>query len=305
MATYQNVGLLNSPNINNNNNNNNNLSTTVTRDSYDYSSTKYNQSTNSKSSTMPKHFYQTSTKPNKRDLISKENGTNYLTPSDNDLSANSNETLKRINNTNGKFSIQKMIRQGFSSWRTRKKPPTLSTSPPPSFISTNTSTPPPISSSNGHNMTSDNDVSQIHPSTTIRSVSVDSVSNQTSPQRIIVTEQISPSPARSNSVDNVTVDFDRPPANIRGYIQSPWTNSSTSTTTTNTYPTETIKRPAPVPTNQILLMQVTENVKVPASTTEATPLTIPSTNPSKIPPPGINFFFFRTCRLLFIYFSCS
>jgi len=285
MATYQNVGLINSPNINNNNNNNN-LSTTLNRDSYDYSSTKYNQSSNPKSSTMPKHFYQNTTKPNKRDLISSENGTNYLTPTDNDLTTNSNETTKRINNTNGKFSIQKMIRQGFSSWRTKRKLSSTSTPSAPS-MSANTSTPPPlISSTNGRNMTTDNDLSQVHPSTTIRSVSIDSIANQTSPQRIIVTEQITPSPARSNSVDSVTVDFDRPSTNHRGYIQSPWVTSSTANNT-NTNPSESITRPAPLPTNRMLPVQFAENTKASSSTTETTAF-----NPPKIPPPGIlNFFF--------------
>jgi hypothetical protein len=297
MATYQNVGQINSSNINNNNNN---LSTTLNRDSYDYSSTKHNQSSNSKSSTMPKHFYQNTTKTNKRDLVSSENGTDYLTPSDNDLTTNSNETSKRMNNTNGKFSIQKMIRQGFSSWRTKRKPtPSLST-PPPSSISTNLSTPPPlIPSSAGCNMTTDNDLSQVHPSTTVRSLSIDSVSNQTPPQRIIVTEQIAPSSAKSNNVDSVTVDFDRPATNVRGYIQSPWANSSTSTTTTsnnnNTNPTETITRSAPLPTNRTLPVQFSENTKTSETINSTTPLTIPSSNLPKIPPPGMyNLFSFSS-----------
>jgi hypothetical protein len=207
MTAYQNVGLVNSPNINNNNNN---LNTTAT-------------TTNSKSSTMPKYFYQQTSKPNKRDLASP-----HSTSSDNDVSTNSNETSKRINNTNGKFSIQKMFRQGFSSWRTRRKLPQSLSTPPPSFLSTNTSTPPTISSSTTHRMTPDNDLSQTHPSTTLRSASVDSMS----PQRIIVTEQIAPIPSRSTNSDNVTVDFDRPPTvNVRGYIQSPWAQAPTSTET--------------------------------------------------------------------------
>src|SRR5262249_25453940 len=163
----------------------------------------------------------------KRDLVSSENDTNYLTTNDNDVSTNSNEANKRINSTNGKFSIQKMIRQGFSSWRTRRKPPSLST-PTPSSVSTNMSTPPPIPSSNARYMTTDNDVSQVQQSTTLSIITADS--NQTLPQRIIVTEQIPPLQARSKSIDTATLDFDRPPPppppppNIRGYIQSPWTN---------------------------------------------------------------------------------
>jgi hypothetical protein len=268
MATYQDVGLVNSPNINNNNNNNLNTTTNLNRDSYDYSSNQHHhQPTNSKASTMPKYFYQHSTtsKPNKRDLVSPQNGSNYSTSTDNDASTNSNETSKRINNTNGKFSIQKMFRQGFSSWRTRRKlPPSLST-PPSSSLSTNISTPIPNSSSTTHRMTPDNDLSQAHPSTTIRSVSIDSMS----PQRIIVTEQIAPTTPRSTSVDSVTVDFDRPPTNIRGYIQSPWDT-----------PTETISQPTvPLPPTRTLPVQLPE----PPPTTE--PI-----NPPKIPPPGIDHF---------------
>jgi hypothetical protein len=262
MATYQNVGLVNSPNTNNNNSNNLNTTTTLNRDS-----SQYSQATNSKSSTMPKYFYQHTTKPNKRDLASP-----HSTSLDDDVSTNSNETSKRINNTNGKFSIQKMLRQGFSSWRTRRKlPPSLST-PPSSSLSTNISTPPPISSSTTHRITSDNDMSQTHPSTTIRSVSVDLIS----PQRIIVTEQIAPTLSRSTSVDAPTVDFDRPPpppttttTNIRGYIQSPWAQAPTSTET------------MPLPPTRTLPVQLPE----PPPTTES-PI-----NPSKIPPPGIDPFY--------------
>jgi hypothetical protein len=136
MAAYQNVGLMNSPNINNNNNNLQHLSTTVTSDSYDYSSRKYQQQTNSKLSVMPKHHYQntkTTTTSIQQDVIPSENGANYSTPSDNDSTTNSNETTKRINNTNGKFSIQKMIRQGFSSWRTKRKLSSASTPSAPAM----------------------------------------------------------------------------------------------------------------------------------------------------------------------------
>ncbi|CAF0926615.1 unnamed protein product [Rotaria sordida] len=304
MATYENVGLINTPNINNNNNNNNNnlhsLSTPLTRDSYDYSSTTYNQQINSKSSTMPKDHYQNATITTKHDIIPSENETNYLTPSDIDSTIKSNETTKRINNTNGKFSLQKMIRQGFSSWRTRKKPPSLST-PPTSTISTNFSTPSSPPSSTKHYMAMDNDLSQTHPSTTIRSMSTDLVSNPLSSQRIIVTEQIAPPTIRSNSVDCATVDFDRPSTNIRGYIQSPWANSSTSMTS-NTNTTESISsRPEPLSTSRTLPTQFIENTKTltplsigPASvnvstttetTNSTTPLIISSINSSKIPPP--------------------
>jgi hypothetical protein len=289
MATNRNVNPVNSPNTNNNNNNYHHPSSPLTRDTYDYSPTKYNQQPNSKTSTMPKHHYQntTTTTTNKRDFIPAENGNNHLVPSDTDSNTSSNEPTKRIADTNGKFSIQKMIRQGFSSWRTRRKPPSLSTPPPQqASISTNTSTPPSPPSSTGHYMSSNDDPSQTHPSTSSRSVSVDSISNRTTPQRIIVTEQIAFSPARSNSVDSVTTDVDRPPTNTRGYIQSPWAT------------TESTSRPASIPSSRILPVQFSENKKAPApppppppsayvnvpSMTETTPSTI---HPSRIPPPGM------------------
>ncbi|CAF0859287.1 unnamed protein product [Adineta steineri] len=298
MATYQNVGLINSPNINNNNNNLHHISTIIPSDSYDYSSKKHQQQTTPKISTMPKHHYQnttaaTTTTTNKRDVVPIENGTNYMTSSDNDSTINSNDATKRISNTNGKFSIQKMLRQGFSSWRTKRKLSASSGHPSPT-ISTNTSTPPPPSSSTARCMTTDNDLSQVPPSTTIRSLSVDSISNQTSPQRIIVTEQIAPSSLRSNNVDSTTVDFDRPPTNNQGYIQSPWANSSISTSTT----TESTSRPVPASTHRMLPVQFTDNLRIttPASisassttTTEIPnskmPVATSSSNLPRIPPP--------------------
>ncbi|CAF5087736.1 unnamed protein product, partial [Rotaria magnacalcarata] len=105
MATYENIGLLNTPNINNNSNNNNNnldpsLSTPSSRESYDYS---YNQQVNSKSSNMLKDQPQNVTTI-KRDLMPPENETNYLTSTDMDSTPRLNETTKRVNNANGKFS---------------------------------------------------------------------------------------------------------------------------------------------------------------------------------------------------------
>jgi len=211
MATYEDVGQLNSSNLNHNNNNNsqNNRDTT-----YDYP-------IKTKSSTMPKHFYQNLIKTNKRDLNASQTSSQI---SEHDLSTNSTDSSKRIHTSNGKFSIQKMLRQGFSSWRTRKKPP-----PPPPTLSTNISTP----TIAAQNLTTDNLPSDIHPSTTtLRSVSVDALANQISTQPIIVTEQILPAQVRANSVDSVTVDFDRPhtTSNNKGYIQSPWANSPSVTT---------------------------------------------------------------------------
>jgi hypothetical protein len=367
MAAYRNVGLVNSPNTNNNNNNNHHhhqVSSTLNRDGYDYSSTKYNQQPSYKSLKMPKSHYQQPPPP--PPPTTTDNGTNYSTASssfDTESNSNMNEPSKRINNPNGKFSIQKMIRQGFSSWRTRKKPSSAST-PPPSLntIYTNNPSPPPPPQSpllTGRYMTNNDDLSQIPPSTTgrymsnnddlsqippptaARSISVDSISNNTSPQRIIVTEAVTFSSARANSVDSVTVDFDRPPTAARTYIQSPWTNSSTSTattitTTTTPVTTESIPRPTPVPITRILPVQFTENNKMPAprsplqpsslvsppprspivqktTTTKpietnnsTSPLTSTTTNASRIPPPGkILSFENLLIKSFFLSFSCS
>jgi len=342
MAAYRNVGLVNSPNTNNNNNNNNNqISSTLNRDGYDYPSTKYNQQQNYKSLTMPKSHYQNTSSIATNDFLPTDNGTNYLTASstyDTESNSNIHEPSKRINNPNGKFSIQKMIRQGFSSWRTRKKPPSMSTPPPPQSSSntvyTNSPTPPPSQppSSTGRYMINNDDLSQIPPPTTVRSTSVDSISNNTPPQRIIVTEPITFTSTRANSIDSVTVDFDRPPTATRAYIQSPWTNSSTSTTITTTtmtpVTTESISRPTPVPITRVLPVQFTESNKMsvprsPLSTrslisppprppsaqitkpietnNSTTPTTNTTTNSSKIPPPGKSFSF-ENLLIKFLFF---
>ncbi|CAF2511700.1 unnamed protein product [Rotaria sp. Silwood2] len=292
MATYRNVGHLNSPNTNNNNNN---LSSNVNRDSTDYSSTKYNQQQNYKSLTMPKSNYQNITTT--KDYIPADNDTNYLTASsslDTETNSNISESTKRMNNPNGKFSIHKIIRQGISSLRTRKKPPSMSTPPPQLIPSTNTvyvnaPTPPPSqpSSSVGHYVTSNDDVSQVPPPTTVRSISVDSISNNTPPQKIIVTEPVTISTARANSIDSVTMDFDRPATTTRTYVQPSWTNSSTSTATTITTittptNTESVTRLTPVPASRVLPIQFTENSKI--STPKSPPPLPPSSSVVSSPP---------------------
>ena len=282
MATYENVGLIHSPNLNNNNNNTPPpLASTLGRDTHDYSS----KNSSSKTFPMPKYFHQHTTKPSKRDVISSQNGCNHSTLSENDVSTNSNDSSKRLANTNGKFSIQKMIRQGFSSWRTKKKPPTPSLSTPPlSTISSDMSSPPSIPSSLAHQLTTDNDFCQVHPLTTAaaRSTSIDGIVNQISPQRIIVTEQITSAPVRANSVDNILAESDRTSVNHRGYIQSPWANSS-------------------VPTNRTQPGQLPES----SSPTKTEPIPLP-TNAPKIPPPGtdISCISLDKHSLFCIYFSC-
>ena len=332
MAAYRNLGLVNSPNTNNNNNSGNphHIPSTLNRDGYDYSSSKYNHQQNYKSVTMPKTHYQISNTTT-RDYLQRDDGTNYLTASatyDAESNSSLNEPTKRINHANGKFSIQKMIRHGFSSWRTRKKPSSATTTSP-SITSThtvyaNSPTPPPPPLSTGRYVMNDDDYpSQIPPPTAVRSISVDSISNNPSPKRIIVTEPVNYTSTRANSVDSVTVDFDRPTTATRAYMPSPWTNSSTSTTTTNmrtTSPpttTEPTSQLTPVPTTRIVPVHFTGNSKIPvprstpppppppsASLTSppprppsaqtkitetnnsTTPIPISTTNPSRIPPPG-------------------
>lgn len=309
MATYRNAGLLTSPNINNNNNNNinnnNNTVSSLNRDPVDYSSAKYNQKQNYKSLTMPKGHYQNVTTP--KEFLPAEHDTNYLTASssiDSESSSNLNESNKRINNPNGKFSIQKIFSKGLS-WRTRKKPPVNATPPPPppSITSTNsaytnpsTSAPIQSSSSIGTYVTKkeDDDLSKVSPPTAVRSVSVDSISNNTSPQKIIVTEPVNISTIRANSVDSVTLDFDRPPTATRTYMPTSWTNAPTSTTTTtnittiptNTMPvtTESTTRLTPIPATRILPVQFTENIKGPAPRSPAPlPPSVPSVVVSSLP----------------------
>ncbi|CAF5147358.1 unnamed protein product, partial [Rotaria magnacalcarata] len=226
----------------------------------------------------------------KRDLMPPENETNYLTSTDMDSTPRLNETTKRVNNANGKFSIQKMIRQGFSSWRTRKKPPSVSSSTP-TTLSTNISIPSSPPASSGRYVTTDIDLSQVNPSVTnMRSLSTDLTANQTPPQRIIVTEQIPASSIRSNSVDSATVNFDGSTRNVRGYIQSPWAKSAALTSNIQ----ESTSRQESTSSSRILPMQTTDNTKFVASgyvssmleTTNSTmPSAMPSSNSSKIPPP--------------------
>lgn len=238
----------------------------------------------------------------KNDFVPSENGSNHVTTSDIDSTTNSNETTtKRTSNTNGKFSIQKMIRQGFSSWRTRKKPPPPPVSTPSSSnMSTHVSAPPSPPSSTGHFRTADNDTSEVRPSTTLRTVSTNSTSNSTVPQRIIVTEQIAPASNRPNSVDNVTLDFDRSSSNTRVYIQSPWANASSSTTMTTN---ESKSRPEPVSITRVL----PTSGNFPTTTTEMMHHVTSTSSLSKIPPPGMYSFMrcnIKIYRSAIFFFSC-
>lgn len=340
MASYRNTTQLNSSNTNNNNNNTNTttttrhqppLSATLNREQYEYSSSsssKYHPQDNHRALTMPKSHYQNiPATTNSNDFLPTDHGSNYSTESssfDGESNSTTGDASKRINSANAKFSIQKMLRQGFSSWRTRKKPPSLSTPPPTAATSSNaiyTNTPPSSqpSLSSGRYITNTDDLpSPPPPPTAVRSISVDAISTNLSspPQRIIVTEPVTLSPARSNSVDSVTVDFDRPASHTRTYIPSAWMSSSTSASnppasTSTTITTDSVTQHTPITVNRILPVQFTENTRIvsprsppppPPSTVSAsstvirgmeplsnTPLSASNNTPnlSRIPPPGI------------------
>ncbi|CAF3365533.1 unnamed protein product [Rotaria socialis] len=277
MATYRTAGFVTSANTNNNNNNNN-APSNLNRDPIDYSSTKYNQPQNYKALTMPKSHYQNVTTT--KDFLPGDSETNYSVASsslDPESSSNVNEPTKRINNPNGKFSIQKIFSKGLS-WRTRKKPPSILTPPPSQTVTSSNTVYSNISapSSAGAYVTKNFDnFSEVPPPTTVRSISVDSISNNTSPQRIIVTESVNVATTRANSIDSVTLDFDRPVTANRTYVQPSWaTNvSSSSTTTTNTTPviTESVNRLTPIPATRVLPVQFTENNKLSTPRSPAPP----------------------------------
>ena len=301
MATYRNGTLLNSPSTNNNTNNNNSntirhpqhLSSTLSRDLHDLSLEKYHSSDDYKSMTMPKTQYQTMPNTNK-DLMGTDQGSTYSSESssfDADTSSNANEASKRLNSNNGKFSIQKIFRQGFSSWRTRKKPAALSTPPLPSnapnngvYSSTTTPSQPPLSST--RYATNQDDLSLTSsplvappPPPTHRSISVDSISNTiTSPSRIIVTEPVTIASPRSNSVDSITVDFDRPATHTRSYIPSNWTHSTTSGSNLNKSTS-----PPPPPPSLATTINVTNTTNMISSTVEPTSHLSPITTNRTLP----------------------
>lgn len=244
---------------------------------------------------MPKHHYQPNT-TNKSNPVPKENGTTHSSPSASDA----NESTKRAHHSNGKFFLQRIIRQGLSSWRTKRKSPTVSTSPPPppsAALSTDPSTPPSPPLSTGRFVTNTADRLDTLPSTASRFTSTDSTSERNSSSRPLDTRQGILSPARSNASDSVTVDFDQPPLptlNTRGYIHSPWGNNSTPSSTADGK--ELTSRSTPTPVNQVLSVQFTENTQSSASPPvistadtiyHGNPLTLPLSNPSKIPPPGM------------------
>ncbi|UJR25808.1 hypothetical protein I4U23_007158 [Adineta vaga] len=290
MASYRNVGVLNSPNVNNNNNSTRLLSSALNCEPYDYSLKRYGQANNYKTLTMPKSHYQnvSSTSASAKERFSKDNGTHHLSPSssfDAENSSNLNDSTKRMNNPNGKFSIQKIIRHGFSSWRTRKKP-SSSSSPPPQPPHP-APPPPPPSSSSSHAIyantsilaasppslpkersTSNNDeFSQIPPPTAARSISVDSITNRTPSQKPVNGEVVIHSTARANSTDGVTNDFDRPPTVARVFVPPSWPKTSTATATTNTTTvtsatTEPKFRATPVPVARVLPVQLAETNRI-------------------------------------------
>ena len=240
---------------------------------------------------MPKHHYQPNT-TNKSNPLPKENGTTHSSPSASDAT----ESTKRAHHSNGKFFLQRILRQGLSSWRTKRKSPTVSTPPPPpSALAADPSSPPSPPLSTGRFVTNNADRLETLPSTASRFTSTDSTSERNSSSRPLDSKQGLLSPARSNASDSVTVDFDQPPTlNTRGYIQSPWGNNSTPSSAADGK--ELTSRSTPPPVNRVLSVQFTENTQSSASPPvistadtayHGNPLPMPFFNPSKIPPPGM------------------
>jgi hypothetical protein len=88
---------------------------------------------------MPKTHQQSTTTAMREPVsVTTENATHYLSASEPHLSESSKQ---RITNTNGKFSLQKLIRQSLSSWRTKKQRPPVAI-PLLVPLSTHMSTPP-------------------------------------------------------------------------------------------------------------------------------------------------------------------
>ena len=255
------------------------------------SSTSESNDTHSHSSVMPKHPNATAAK---YDALPIENEPSPLTTTTTTttMSADSNpsatESTKRVNNTNGKFSIQKILRQGFSSWRTKKKQPSVSTPPPPP-LSIDLSSPPSPPLSKGRFVTNSDDRSQTPPASALRSISVDSVADATSPQRVLGTNSTGVSQTNWSSVDNVTVDFDQPERKHRGYIQSPWVSASTPSTVNNNNNATTadsIVRPTPVLINRLTSTE-TKRAPVSPPTAEVTySRDSPTKLSTRVPPPG-------------------
>ena len=173
------------------------------------------------SSAMPKHPNATAAKQDALPIENEPSPLATTTTTSADSNPSATDSTKRVTNTNGKFSIQKILRQGFSSWRTKKKQPSVSTPPPPP-LSIDLSSPPSPPLSTGRFVTNSDDRSQTPPASALRSTSVDSVADASSPQRVLATHSAGASQTNWNSVDNVTVDFDQPERKHRGYIQSPW-----------------------------------------------------------------------------------
>ena len=328
MATYGNVSLLNSPNTNNNNNNHSHhrASSTLNRDHNGYATPQYQQQQqdNYKSFTMPKTHYQniSATPITPRDFVLTDQSPTYSlepSPIDSESPSSPNEPSKRMNHANGKFSIQKMF-QGFSSWRSRNKPPKLSTTPP--ITSANaiySNTPPPTQPpfSTGRYVMSNDDQSPIPPPppTAVRSFSVDSISNRIpAPQRIIVTEPVTHASVRTSSVDSVANEADSRSINTRTRIAplathplSLITAAPTPTTHSITSTRDSTARPAPVAISRTLPVRFTETSRIvsPRSPPPPPPVNVssssmktvdknsnPSTitsagpHPVRIPPPG-------------------
>ncbi|CAF1390874.1 unnamed protein product, partial [Didymodactylos carnosus] len=309
---YRTTNGIKTNNFNNNNNNNNSSSPIISRkvvvNDYDIfpsnnPTTNYTAipSTNGKylkSNTMPSASNKTLPATVNHYQNEETIASGYEMGNSHDENSNpvDKEALKRMN----KFSIQKILRQGFTSWRTRKKQHQLPLTPPPlqhqpNFTPIgNTSSPPP---------------------TTLRSLSVDSIVASTPTaktitpqhQRIIISEKVTP------QAPNSVITTNESPKNR--YIQSPWTTTNNSNnspilvstteqqqrvlpvhfrdTNNNSSPTVTKKQPAPIsPPPHPSSFKISESLTDMSPTVSITPTTIPTTNTltatnigPRIPPP--------------------
>lgn len=123
------------------------------------------------------------------------------------------ESSKRTRHSRSKFSIQKFIRHGLSSWRKKRKG-SSSSSPAPVTSAPNS---PPLSA--GRFVNHSGDLSQTLPVEPMRSLSLDLPSTD---------EKIVQPSSLLGNIKPIELDPSLP--NLRTYIPSPWNHSSTEPT---------------------------------------------------------------------------
>ena len=165
-----------------------------------------------------------------------DNEANYSTTSEPDP----NESKKRMHHHNGKFSIQRFIRQGLASWRARRKLPSMSTPGP--FV-THPSTPPLSPGrfvSNQENSSSNNPTQLIPNSDSSEEHNSSFISSMDSSNKMLTTA-------------------DQRPITNRGFIQSPWANNSAIRN--NDMIEETNSRTTRTAGNRVVSWQMPDTIK--------------------------------------------